>query len=262
MVRRCAAIAAALILVVSVLALAGCSSTGQSLEGTQWGLSAGSAAARSPQDDQLSSPTGRSPADSGIIINSGPYKTGPGETFRAGPLSSTMMAGPDDAMQAEACYQALSVQTAAYGWSSGTLTLFDSDREGSRCRRPPRSSCEAIQDVQEARAVSVSAAFALGSQGRHVAHFSARRWTPDSLGVSAGSRTRSRAWPRRWEAGSSPAGNGADVDVVAVVGLPANGVGVLPRAVRGEHGAESAGTLGREGARCGQCRQWRGEVGA
>ena len=41
MARRYAAIAAVLILAVFVLALAGCSSTSQSLENTQWKLSAG-----------------------------------------------------------------------------------------------------------------------------------------------------------------------------------------------------------------------------
>ena len=63
--------------------------------------------------------------NSGINTYSGPYKLGPGSAFSAGPLASTLMAGPEPAMRAESAYQTLLGQAKSYKVTGSTLTLYD-----------------------------------------------------------------------------------------------------------------------------------------
>ena len=70
---------------------------------------------------------GKIAGKSAVNSYSGPYKTGPQNSFGAGPLSGTLMAGEEAAMRAESMYTTLLGQASSYRYSSTTLTLFDAN---------------------------------------------------------------------------------------------------------------------------------------
>ena len=127
--------------VVSFAALAGCSSGGGSsddgspaaspaavsLDGTQWLLTGWSVSSLDPADLAITADfiEGQISGNSGVNGYSGPYTAGPGDAFSAGPLASTMMAGPEPAMRAESAYTQLLSGAKTYAVTAETLTLYD-----------------------------------------------------------------------------------------------------------------------------------------
>jgi heat shock protein HslJ len=133
MSRRSGVLAVALVVAAALFVLAGCSSSGTSLENTKWKLVSWSLSSIDPATVTITAEfaDGQMSGNSGVNTYSGPYKAGPGDTFQAGPLSSTLMAGEESAMQAEAGYQALLGQAASFKVADGKLTLFNGDRQES-----------------------------------------------------------------------------------------------------------------------------------
>jgi heat shock protein HslJ len=64
---------------------------------------------------------------SGVNTYSGPYAAGAEGAFKAGPLASTMMAGPPEAMQLESGYLKALQEATTYYAADGKLTLYGQD---------------------------------------------------------------------------------------------------------------------------------------
>ena len=113
--------------VVLLSAVAGCSRGGDPLEGTQWRLSGWTLSSLSPADFTITAAfaDGTISGSSGVNTYSGPYETGSGGSFSAGPLASTEIAGPKPAMRAEGAYLTLLTQARSYELAEGRLTLLD-----------------------------------------------------------------------------------------------------------------------------------------
>ena len=136
-----ALISALVLVVASLTALAGCSNGGGSsddgspaaspdagsLDGTQWLLNGWSVSSLDPANFTITADfaEGQISGNSGINSYSGPYTTGPGDAFSTGPLASTMMAGPEPAMRAEAAYAKLLSEVVSYLVTPETLLLND-----------------------------------------------------------------------------------------------------------------------------------------
>jgi heat shock protein HslJ len=127
-VRRIAALFAVVVLVVS-----GCSFSDLTddptprLNGTAWSLTGWAEPRVDPvpfritvlfRDDRVS---GRS----GVNTFAGPYSAGPDTAFVAGPLGTTEMAGPPEAMQAEQAFRRLLGEARTYRREGGVLVLGD-----------------------------------------------------------------------------------------------------------------------------------------
>jgi heat shock protein HslJ len=108
------------------LVLAGCA-TGGSLDGTSWRLSSWTVSSIDPAQVTITAKFagGQMSGSGGVNTYSGPYKTGPGNAFAAGPLASTLMAGADPAQRAETAFFTMLGQAASYKVEDRTLTLFD-----------------------------------------------------------------------------------------------------------------------------------------
>lgn len=117
---------AALALVAAVLLTVACTSGG-SLEGTSWKLTEWSVSSIDPARVTITAKfaNGRIGGSGGVNSYSGPYTAGPGTAFKAGTLTSTLMAGPEPAMHAETAYFALLAQVASYRIHGDTLTMMD-----------------------------------------------------------------------------------------------------------------------------------------
>ena len=128
MLRRSRVFAAVLLATVSFVAAAGCSSGSSSLDGTHWRLRAWTLNSQNPADFMITAQfaDGTISGSSGVNTYSGPVRLGPGAGFSAGPLASTMMAGPEPAMRAESAYVTLLGQAKSFKMTAGTLTLYDS----------------------------------------------------------------------------------------------------------------------------------------
>ena len=141
-----ALISALALVVVALAALAGCSNGGTSsddaspaaspaasLDGTEWLLTGWSVSSLDPADFAITASfaEGQISGNSGVNSYSGPYTTGPEDAFSAGPLASTMMAGPEPAMRAETAYTTLLDQAGSYSVTDGKLTLYDQGGNGS-----------------------------------------------------------------------------------------------------------------------------------
>jgi heat shock protein HslJ len=127
MTRSWKTLAAGLVLVLGLGALAGCSSSGGSLDGTQWKLTGWSMNSLDPAAFTITAKFagGQISGTGGVNTYGGPYRIGPGGDFSAGPLASTQMAGPEPAMRAESGYLTLLGQARSYKMAAGKLTLFD-----------------------------------------------------------------------------------------------------------------------------------------
>ena len=115
------------------LAVTGCTQSAKqdpaALEGVQWTLQSSSEAAADPSRfDIIAEFDGKQLAGfSGVNSYSGPYTAGADGSFSAGPLASTMMAGPQAAMDAESAYLKLLEAAKKYEVADGKLTLTTDD---------------------------------------------------------------------------------------------------------------------------------------
>jgi heat shock protein HslJ len=132
MMRSARTLGAALLVAVSLAALAGCSHAASSpksnaLDGTNWKLTGWTVSSLNPADFTITADFahGQISGTSAVNSYSGPYKLGPGDAFSLGPIASTEMAGPEPAMRAESAYQKLLAGAKSYKLASGTLTLYD-----------------------------------------------------------------------------------------------------------------------------------------
>ena len=129
MLRRSIALVVGLLAVVVLLGVVGCSSGAGSLDGSRWRLKSWTLDSLNPADFTITAEfaDGRISGSSGVNTYGGPVKVGPGSAFSAGPLASTMMAGPEPAMRAESAYVTLLGQAKSFKVVSGTLTLYDAN---------------------------------------------------------------------------------------------------------------------------------------
>jgi heat shock protein HslJ len=133
--RRTAVIAAcATAAVIAVIALTGCASEQQpTLAGTSWKLTEWAESFSWPADVTITAAFDASQVSGSGGVNSyfGHYERDGDGGFSAGPIGSTMMAGPEAAMKAEAAYvQRLDAAT-SYAVSGDTLVLKDADGKDS-----------------------------------------------------------------------------------------------------------------------------------
>jgi len=115
-----------------VVGVVGCksnsdSTTGNSLDGTQWKLTGWTLSSLNPADFTITAnfADGQISGNSGVNSYGGPCTVGPGDAFMAGQLASTEMAGPEPAMRAESAYMTLLSQARSYKIAGGVLTLYD-----------------------------------------------------------------------------------------------------------------------------------------
>ena len=127
MARWSKTIAAAAILTVVLLVVAGCSSRSLTLDETKWQLAEWTVSSLKPSDFTITAEfaNGQISGNGGVNGYSGPYKAGPGTAFAAGPLAGTLLAGPEPATRAESIYQTLLGQAKSYKVADGKLTLYD-----------------------------------------------------------------------------------------------------------------------------------------
>lgn len=124
--RRLATSASLLLAVVALACAAGC--TGP-LEGTSWRLTSWSVSSLNAQDFGITATFSGGQVGGSGAVNSygGPYATGPGAAFTAGPLSSTLIAGPEPAMRAEVVYAELLGGAKSFRIEDDRLRLFDAE---------------------------------------------------------------------------------------------------------------------------------------
>jgi heat shock protein HslJ len=127
MTRRSKTPAAMLSAAVLLVALAGCSSGGGSLDGTRWRLTEWTLSSLSPADFTITArfADGQVSGDSGVNSYSGKYQAGPGDAFFVRQIAGTEMAGPEPAMRAETAYLTLLGQAASFKVAGDRLTLYD-----------------------------------------------------------------------------------------------------------------------------------------
>jgi len=118
--------------VVVAVALAGCGTLrdGASLDGTSWRLTEWSISSVNPASVTITASFKDGEIGGSAPINSygGPYEaTESGSFLVGGPISSTLMAGPEEAMRAERAYFALLDQARKYSRKGGELTLSDAN---------------------------------------------------------------------------------------------------------------------------------------
>ena len=100
-----------------------------SLDGTDWSLVRWRETALDPADFTITASFagGTIGGTSAVNTYSGSYTTGPVNEFSVGDLATTMMAGPEPDMEAEAAYTRLLEDAASFHATETTLTLFGSD---------------------------------------------------------------------------------------------------------------------------------------
>ena len=127
MLRRSAVQVLGLLAIVALLGVLGCSAGTSALEDTHWRLKTWTLNSLNPADFTITAQFagGRISGNSGVNSYGGPVKLGPGSAFSAGPLASTLMAGPEPAMRAESAFTKLLGDAKSFKVSSGTLTLYD-----------------------------------------------------------------------------------------------------------------------------------------
>ena len=122
-------LAAATLLALALVAAvaAGCGESSPSLEGTAWKLTGWSVSSQDPNDFAITAEfkDGRVGGTSAVNRYGGPYTAGGDGSFSVGELASTMMAGPEPDMRAEASYLALLAAAKQYEIDGATLTLSD-----------------------------------------------------------------------------------------------------------------------------------------
>jgi len=124
-------LAAVFLTAVALAALAGCSSAAGSLDGTAWRLTGWTLSSLYPGDFTITASFagGQISGRSGVNSYGGTYRAGAGGSFEVGELASTLMAGPEPDMRAEAAYLELLGAAGSYKLDGSTLTLYD--RNGS-----------------------------------------------------------------------------------------------------------------------------------
>ena len=120
-------IAAALLCVLVLATTSGCAAVADPLAGTSWRLTGWSVSSIDPASVTITASfkDGRIGGTSGVNSYGGLYSIGPGGSIAIGALSSTLMAGPEPAMRAEAAYDTLLSQVASFKIADGKLTLLD-----------------------------------------------------------------------------------------------------------------------------------------
>ena len=127
MIRLSKPFAALFSLGLATVALAGCSSSAISLDGTRWRLTGWTLSSLDPADFTITAQfaDGRISGESGVNNYSGTFRIGPGDAFSAGPVAGTRMAGPEPAMRAESAFLTLLSEAGSFRKADGQLTLFD-----------------------------------------------------------------------------------------------------------------------------------------
>ena len=115
---------------MALLAAFGCGGSGRkaaTLDGTAWRLTGWSLSSLDPNDFTITAEfaDGKISGKSAVNNYSGPFTEGPGEAFSVGELISTMMAGPEPDMRAEAAYLKLLAEAKSFRIDGDSLTLFD-----------------------------------------------------------------------------------------------------------------------------------------
>ncbi len=119
--------------VVVGVALAGCTQASSqdpaALKDVQWTLSASSETEADLTNLGIIAKFDgtRMTGFSGVNSYTGPYEAGDDGTFESGPFASTMMAGPEPAMAAEAAYMKIVDAAEKYEVADGRLTLTTAD---------------------------------------------------------------------------------------------------------------------------------------
>jgi heat shock protein HslJ len=131
MPNRLPGLAAMLLLSLLPIAVTACSAAGSPLEGTQWRLAGWSVSSLYAGDWAITAKFsgGRVSGFSGVNTYSGRFTAGPADALSAGPLATTLMAGPEPAMRAEQIFTSLLTQATAYKISGSTLTLYSGHAE-------------------------------------------------------------------------------------------------------------------------------------
>lgn len=141
--RRLAALALSIAAAAALLVLAGCGEDGAeggsdggggeadsaALDGTDWSLVRWRETGLDPADFTITASfaDGSISGTSAVNTYSGSYTTGGVNDFSVGQIASTMMAGPEPDMEAEAAYLGLLEDAASFHATETTLTLFGSD---------------------------------------------------------------------------------------------------------------------------------------
>jgi heat shock protein HslJ len=130
MKQRVPAVFAALILLVAVLGMAGCSGSASDthvLDGSAWRLTGWTLSSLDPSDFTITATfvDGKISGNSAVNAYGGPYTAGPGQAFSVGDLAVTAMGGTGPAMRAEQAYLTLLGAAKSFKRSAGRLTLFD-----------------------------------------------------------------------------------------------------------------------------------------
>jgi heat shock protein HslJ len=97
------------------------------LDGTTWRLTAWPSTSPAAPAYSITATFENGQIGGSSAVNSygGPYRTGLDGSFSAGPISSTLIAGPEPAMQAEQTYFELLARAKRYDITGTTLTLSD-----------------------------------------------------------------------------------------------------------------------------------------
>lgn len=120
------------VLLLTLLAGSGCSVFGTpraALDGTEWVLVSWAASPPDPTGFRITAAfaDGRVGGSSGVNSYGASYRTGLGGRFAVGEVSSTLMAGPEPAMRAEAAYLDLLKKARGYVLGEERLALVDGD---------------------------------------------------------------------------------------------------------------------------------------
>lgn len=118
--------AVALFALAAAGSLAGCASAGAELEGTSWTLTGWSMSSLEPSGYGITAlfADGQVGGHGGVNSYGATYETGSGGSLKLDEITSTLMAGPEDANRAEQGYFGLLAQVRSYKLTDGTLTLF------------------------------------------------------------------------------------------------------------------------------------------
>jgi len=134
MVLRSVGVACVAVISLVAFALSGCSSDEQpDLAGTSWTLASWAESAAIPDGVTITAAFDetRVSGNSGVNTYFGEYERDGDGSFSAGPIGSTMMAGPEDAMNAETAFAKRLEAAESYAVSGDQLVLKDADGEDS-----------------------------------------------------------------------------------------------------------------------------------
>ncbi|MDF1542858.1 MAG: META domain-containing protein [Anaerosomatales bacterium] len=125
------ALSALAALTLTLAVVPGCTLLGDRtpLDDTSWRLVGWSVSSIDPGAFTITAQFDNGDIGGTSAVNSygGEYRTGPGNDFSVGEIAQTLMAGPEEDMQAEAVYHDLLRAAASYRLNGTTLTLFDAD---------------------------------------------------------------------------------------------------------------------------------------